>query len=68
MKRLVAGFILGALVALPMVGSTHPGNHNHIAVYGRFPCQEDEILKGMGDFNGVRWSRGWACAHPDNLR
>ena len=39
-----------------------------ITVKGRYPCEEDEVLEGKGDYNypGV-WSR-YICATKDDIR
>jgi hypothetical protein len=68
-RRFTLGLLLGVMVALPSMPQAHEGSrpHKHAVVTGRFPCEEDEILRGTGDFDGRRWAGGWVCFHPDNL-
>jgi hypothetical protein len=65
MKRAAAALLFVALLAGFGVGKATAGDGK---VTVRIPvCQEDEqYLKGKGDFDGERWSR-YVCIHPDNL-
>lgn len=39
-----------------------------VNVVGGFPCaEEDEVLVGVGDFDGGQWSGGWRCDARDDF-
>lgn len=63
MKRAAAALLVSAILFGFGVGKAVAGDGT---VQVRIPvCEEDEqYLKGKGDFNGVRWSR-YICIHND---
>lgn len=71
MKRTALAVALA--IAVTAGGMTAWANHRMqsdrwVRIYVKaWPCHEDEpILTGRGDFNGVRWQR-YVCIHIDRL-
>jgi hypothetical protein len=58
---------IGALVVLVHDDATathhHAAGTQHIRVTGHWPCVEDELLVGVGDYVGGRGYGTWTC-HP----
>jgi hypothetical protein len=69
-RRLAVGATLaGAVGILAAMGPepAPPVTAQRISVVGRYPCEEDEILAGVGDFTGSDGWQAYRCSHPDEM-
>jgi hypothetical protein len=64
MKRIAVAALAVLVVALASVASSGGTETRRVTIWVRgWSCQEDEVLRGRGDFDGRRWDR-YVCWNP----
>jgi len=60
---LVATFLVAGSVGFAVGGAVAVGSSERVRLVVRgWPCEEDEVIVGHGDYDGIRWDR-YACAN-----